>query len=149
VSKLFHVVQPEVAFFGQKDAAQVAVIRALVRDLLLPVEIVACPIVREVDGLALSSRNVYLSSEQRRQALTLYRSLLRVKEMYESGERDTPRLIGAGVEEFSREPGPNLDFLEIVDAESLEPLETARPAALVAVAGFVGSTRLIDNVVLS
>ncbi len=149
VSKLFHVVQPEVAFFGQKDAAQVAVIRALVRDLLLPVEIVACPIVREADGLALSSRNVYLSSDQRRQALTLYRSLSRVRELYEGGEWDTTRLISAGVEEFSREPGPRLDFLEIVDAESLEPLKTARRAALVAVAGFVESTRLIDNVVLS
>jgi len=120
VSKLFHVVQPEAAFFGQKDAAQLAVIRTMVRYLLLPVEIVACPIVREADGLALSSRNVYLSSEQRRQALTLYRSLSRVKELYEGGERDTTRLIGAGVEEFSREPGARLDFLEIVDAESLE-----------------------------
>jgi len=149
VSKLFHLAQPEVAFFGQKDAAQLAVIRAMVRDLLLPVEIVACPIVREADGLALSSRNVYLSSDQRRQALTLYRSLSRVREVYEGGERNTTRLISAGVEEFSREPGARLDFLEIVDAESLEPLETARPGALVAVAGFVGSTRLIDNVVLS
>jgi pantoate--beta-alanine ligase len=149
VSKLFHVVQPEVAFFGQKDAAQVAVIRAMVRDLLLPVEIVACPIVRETDGLALSSRNVYLSPEQRRQALTLYQSLSRVQELYEGGERDTARLIGAGVDEFSREDGVRLDFLEVVDADSLEPLETAEPGALVAVAGFLGSTRLIDNVVLS
>jgi pantoate--beta-alanine ligase len=149
VSKLFHVVQPEVAFFGQKDAAQVAVIRAMVRDLLLPVEIVACPIVRESDGLALSSRNVYLSSEQRRQALTLFRSLLRVQELYEGGERDATGLMAAGVEEFSREAGVRLDFLEIVNPDSLEPLELARPGALVAVAGFLGSTRLIDNVVLS
>ena len=149
VSKLFHVVQPEVAFFGQKDAAQVAVIRAMVRDLLLPVEIVACPIVRESDGLALSSRNVYLSSEQRRQALALLRSLLRVQELYEGGERDATGLMAAGVEEFSREAGVRLDFLEIVNPDSLEPLELARPGALVAVAGFLGSTRLIDNVVLS
>jgi pantoate--beta-alanine ligase len=148
VSKLFHVVQPEVAFFGQKDAAQVAVIRAMVRDLLLPVEIVACPIVRETDGLALSSRNVYLTAEQRRQALTIYRSLSRVQELYEGGERDTASLIGAGVEEFSRDDEVRLDFLEIVNAESLEPLETAQPGALVALAGFVGSTRLIDNIVL-
>src|SRR5450432_3198358 len=148
VSKLFHVVQPEVAFFGQKDAAQVAVIRTMVRDLLLPVEIVACPIVREADGLALSSRNVYLNTEQRRQALALSRSLLRVRELYEGGERDAGRLIAAGIDEFSHEDGVRLDFLEIVDAASLEPLETAGPGALVAVAGFLGSTRLIDNVVL-
>jgi len=148
VSKLFHVVQPEVAFFGQKDAAQVAVIRTMVRDLLLPVEIVACPIVREADGLALSSRNVYLNTEQRRQALALSRSLLRVRELYEGGERDAGRLIAAGIDEFSHEDGVRLDFLEIVDAASLEPLETAGPGALAAVAGFLGSTRLIDNVVL-
>lgn len=149
VSKLFHVVQPEVGFFGQKDAAQVAVIRALVRDLLLPVEIVACPIVREVDGLALSSRNVYLNPEQREQALVLHRSLARVLEIYEKGERDVARLIAAGVEEFSREPKVRLDFLEIVDAASLEPLETAASGALVAVAGLLGSTRLIDNAMLT
>jgi pantoate--beta-alanine ligase len=148
VSKLFHVVQPEVAFFGQKDAAQVAVIRAMVRDLFLPVEIVACPIVREADGLALSSRNVYLNPEQRRQALALTRSLLRVQESYDGGERDAARLIAAGTKEFSREDGVRLDFLEIVDADSLEPLETAEVGTLVAVAGFLGSTRLIDNVVL-
>jgi pantoate--beta-alanine ligase len=120
-----------------------------VRDLLLPVEIVACPIVRESDGLALSSRNVYLSSEQRRQALALFRSLLRVQELYEGGEQDATRLMAAGVEEFSREPGARLDFLEIVNPDRLEPLEFARPGALVAVAAFLGSTRLIDNVVLS
>src|SRR5258706_1895262 len=148
VSKLFHVVQPDVAFFGQKDAAQVAVIRALVRGLLLPVEIVACPIVREADGLALSSRNVYLNLEQRREALALYRSLLRVRELYDGEERDVERLIAAGREEFSPEDAVRLDFLEIVNAESLEPLATAEPEALVAVAAFLGSTRLIDNLVL-
>jgi pantoate--beta-alanine ligase len=99
--------------------------------------------------LALSSRNVYLSSEQRRQALTLFRSLLRVQELYEAGERDATRLIAAGVEEFSRETGVRLDFLEIVNPDSLQPLELAQPGALVAVAGYLGSTRLIDNVVLS
>ena len=148
VSKLFHAVQPDVAFFGQKDAAQVAVVRAMVRDLLLPVEIVACPIVREADGLALSSRNVYLNLEQRRQALALSRSLFRVRELYDDGELDAARLIAAGMEEFSREPGVRLDFLEIVDAGSLESLETVEPGALVAVAAYLGGTRLIDNVVL-
>ena len=147
VSKLFHIVQPEVAFFGQKDAAQVTMIRRMVRDLLLPAEIVACPIVREADGLALSSRNVYLNAEQRRSALALSRSLMRVHELYESGERNSAQLITAGTEEFL-DSGVRLDFLEIVDAETLEPLESAEPGALVAVAGFVGITRLIDNVVL-
>jgi pantoate--beta-alanine ligase len=148
VSKLFHIVQPEVAFFGQKDAAQVAILRKMVRDLLLPIEIVACPIVREADGLALSSRNIYLNSEQRQQALALSRSLLRVQELYESGEDDVPNLIAAGLEEFSGEEGVRLDFLEIVDANSLEQLEAAESGALVAVAGILGSTRLIDNIVL-
>src|SRR5258706_6306863 len=114
VSKLFHVVQPDVAFFGQKDAAQVAVIRALVRGLLLPVEIVACPIVREADGLALSSRNVYLNLEQRRKALALYRSLLRVRELYDGEERDVERLIAAGKEEVFPGDGVRVEFLVIV-----------------------------------
>ena len=147
VSKLFHIVQPEVAFFGQKDAAQVTMIRRMVRDLLLPAEIVACPIVREADGLALSSRNVYLNAEQRRSALALSRSLMRVHELYESGERNSAQLITAGTEEFL-DSRVRLDFLEIVDAETLEPLEFAEAGALVAVAGFAGTTRLIDNVVL-
>jgi pantoate--beta-alanine ligase len=148
VSKLFHIAQPDVAFFGQKDAAQVAVIRAMVRDLHLPVEIVACPIVREPDGLALSSRNVYLNVEHRSQALVLHRALETVRVAYDCGERSSARLIAGGRDVFGVEAGVRLDFLEIVDAETLEPLETARSGALVAVAGFLGSTRLIDNVVL-
>ena len=147
VGKLFHVVQPDVAFFGQKDAAQVAVIRTLVRDLLLPVEIVACPIVREADGLALSSRNIYLSAEQRRSALVLSRALARVRELYEGGETDAVRLVAAGSELFL-ESGASLDFLEIASAENLESVATAGPGDLVAVAGFLGSTRLIDNLIL-
>ena len=148
VSKLFHIVQPDVAFFGQKDAAQVAVIRAMVRDLLLPVEIVACPIVREPDGLALSSRNVYLSAAQRKSASVLHRALMRVRELYEGEEADAARLIAAGAELFF-ESGAKLDFLEIVSAESLEPVATAGSGDLVAVAGFLGSTRLIDNLILA
>ena len=148
VSKLFHMVQPDVAFFGQKDAAQVAVIRAMVRDLLLPVEVVACPIVREADGLAMSSRNVYLSAEQRRKALALYRSLRRVQKLYEDGETNSEKLLRAGVEEFSREDGVRLDFLEIVNPLDLTALDDAMPGALVAVAGYLGATRLIDNLVL-
>ncbi len=148
VSKLLNIVQPDVAFFGQKDAAQVAVIRTMVQDLNLPVEIVACPIVREPDGLALSSRNAYLTPEQRKQALVLHRSLTRVRELYELGERSSTRLIDSGKNVFQQEPTVRLDFLEIVNSETLDPLDHADPGALVAVAGFLGTTRLIDNIVL-
>ena len=148
VSKLFNIVSPDVAFFGQKDAAQVAVIRAMVRDLNFPLEIVAGPIVRETDGLAMSSRNAYLTPQQRSQALALYRTLARVRELYDLGERDTEQLIGAGKRTFEREPAARLDYLEIVDPDTLAPLENAEPGALVAIAGILGTTRLIDNIVL-
>ncbi len=148
VSKLFNAVSPDAAFFGQKDAAQVAVIRAMVRDLNYPVEIIACPIVRDDDGLALSSRNVYLTPQQRKQALVLHRSLSRVQELYNLGERDSEQLIDAGKRVFEREPAARLDYLEIVDPDTLAPLEDAKRGALVAVAGVLGATRLIDNVLL-
>ncbi|HVN20472.1 MAG TPA: pantoate--beta-alanine ligase [Dongiaceae bacterium] len=148
VSKLFHIVEPERAFFGQKDAAQVAIIRRMVRDLKLPVEIVVCPIVREPDGLAMSSRNAYLSADERKRALVLHRSLLRVQEMVGSGERDGARLIAAGKEEFAREVGVRLDYFEIVDPDELDPVQRISGRALVAVAAYVGTTRLIDNILL-
>ena len=115
VAKLFHIVEPDAAFFGQKDAAQVAIIRRMVRDLNLPVEIVVCPIVREPDGLAMSSRNAYLSPEQRKQALVLHRSLMRVQELADAGERDAAKLVAAGREEFGEESSVRLDYFEIVD----------------------------------
>jgi len=148
VSKLFHIVEPDAAFFGQKDAAQVAVIRQMVRNLNLPVEIVACPIVREPDGLAMSSRNVYLDPQQRKQALVLQRSLLRVKKGWDAGERDAAKLAAAGKEEMMKEKSIRLDYFEIVDPDRLDPLETVTDSALVAVAAFVGPTRLIDNLLL-
>src|SRR5580698_3953595 len=148
VAKLFHVVEPDAAFFGQKDAAQVAIIRRLVRDLNFPVEIVACPIVREADGLAMSSRNVYLDPRQREQALVLQRALARVKKSWEAGERDSAKLMAEGREEGAEEKSVRLDYLEIVDPDSLDPVEDVGDGALVAVAAFVGSTRLIDNVLL-
>ncbi len=148
VAKLFHVVEPDAAFFGQKDAAQVAIIRRMVRDLNLAVEIVVCPIVREADGLAMSSRNAYLDGEQRKRALVLHRSLLRVQELAEAGERDAARLAAAGREEFSAESAVRLDYFEIVDPETLDAVEDVSGGALVAVAAFVGSTRLIDNVLI-
>ncbi len=148
VAKLFHIVQPDAAIFGQKDAAQVAIIRRMVRDLKFAVEIVACPIVRERDGLALSSRNAYLDLTQRRQAQVLYRSLMRVEEMWEAGEKNVTKLIEAGRGEIGRERSVRLDYFEIVDAENLDTVTNAERGALVAVAAFVGTTRLIDNVVL-
>ena len=148
VAKLFHIVEPDVAFFGQKDAAQVAVIRRMVRDLNLPVEIAVCPIVREVDGLAMSSRNAYLDAGQRKQALVLHRSLMRVKKLVGAGERDATKLTAAGREEIASESAVKLDYFEIVDWDTLDPVGDVSRGALVAVAAYVGSTRLIDNLLL-
>jgi len=148
VSKLFHIVDPDVAFFGQKDAAQVAVIKRMVRDLNFAVEIVVCPIVREPDGLAMSSRNAYLNPQERKQALVLHRSLMRVKELVAAGERSAAALVTAGREVFAAEPAVRLDYLETVNAESLDPVEEVCGGTLVAVAAYVGSTRLIDNEIL-
>ncbi len=148
VSKLFHIVEPDLAFFGQKDAAQVAVIRRMVRDLDFPVKIVVCPIVRDPDGLALSSRNVYLDAAQRKSALALSRSLRKVHEDFGRGERDAARLIAAGKRTLGEESSVRLDYFEIVDPDTLEPVGDIVRPALVAVAAYVGSTRLIDNLVI-
>jgi pantoate--beta-alanine ligase len=148
VTKLFHIVEPDAAFFGQKDAAQVAVIRRMVHDLNLAVEIVVCPIVREPDGLAMSSRNAYLDPQQRKQALVLHRSLMRVRALVDAGQAATAKLAAAAREEFRAEPSVRLDYFEIVDPDTLDPLESVSGGALVAVAAFVGSTRLIDNVLI-
>jgi pantoate--beta-alanine ligase len=148
VAKLFHIVEPDAAFFGQKDAAQVAIVRRMVRDLNFPMEIVACPIVREADGLAMSSRNAYLDPQQRKQAILLHRSLMRVKKSWEAGVRDAAKLLATGREEFAGEKSVRLDYLEIVDPDSLDPVESVAGGALVAVAAFVGPTRLIDNILL-
>jgi len=148
VAKLFHIVDPAAAFFGQKDAAQVAVIRRMVRELNFRVEIVVCPIVREADGLAMSSRNIYLRAEERKQALVLRRALIRVQELWLSGERNAVKLVEAGRDEIAREKGVRLDYFEIVDPDSLDPMGEALNGALVAVAAYVGPTRLIDNFML-
>src|SRR5919197_3299510 len=115
VSKLFHIVEPDLAFFGQKDAAQVAIVRRMVLDLNMPVDIVVCPIVREPDGLAMSSRNTYLDSQQRKSALVLHRALVQIEAVFGKGERDSSRLVAAGKEVFSKEPAVRLDYLEVVD----------------------------------
>jgi len=148
VAKLLHIVEPDRAFFGQKDAAQVAIIRRMVRDLNLPVEIVVCPIVREPDGLAMSSRNAYLDPAQRKQALVLHRSLMRVQQMAEAGDHVVSKLITAGRETAAEENSVRLDYFEIVDPDTLDPANDLSRGALVAVAAYVGTTRLIDNLLL-
>jgi len=148
VAKLFHIIEPDAAFFGQKDAAQIAIIRRTVRDLNMPVEIVACPIVREPDGLAMSSRNAYLDADQRQQALALHRALSEVQQRFDQGERCVARLIEPGKQVLQREAALRLDYLEVVNPDTLEPVESVAQRALVAVAAYVGPTRLIDNVVL-
>lgn len=148
VSKLFHIVEPTAAFFGQKDAAQLAVIRRMVLDLNFGIEIIACPIVREPDGLAMSSRNAYLSTPERRQALALSRSLNHVKDLFQQGETIAERLATAGRKAISAESGVRLDYFEIVNPDTLEEVEQATAGTLVAVAAYVGSTRLIDNLLL-
>jgi len=148
VSALFHIVEPDAAFFGQKDAAQVAIIRRMVRDLNIPVEIVVCPIVREPDGLAMSSRNAYLNPQQRRSALVLSRALRQIESAFNKRERSASKLIEVGTQVFAEEPSVRLDYLEIVDPENLDAVEQINSPALVAVAAIVGTTRLIDNVVL-
>ena len=148
VAKLFHIVEPDLAFFGQKDAAQVAITRRMVHDLNMPLRIVVCPIVREKDGLAMSSRNAYLDPQQRKQALVLYRSLMRVQTLADTGERNATKLMECGNQVMAEEPGARLDYFEVVDPDTLEPVADISRGALVAVAAFVGTTRLIDNVVL-
>lgn len=148
VSKLFHIVEPDVALFGQKDAAQLAIIRRMVGDLNFAVEVVGGPIVREPDGLAMSSRNAYLDGAQRRQAVVLHRALTQIVKMHGQGERNAAALVTRGKEEIASEPAMKLDFLEVVDPDTLDPAANVSGGALVAIAGYVGSTRLIDNVIL-
>ena len=145
VAKLFHIVGAERAYFGQKDAVQVAVLRQMIRDLNFTTELVACPIVRDEDGLALSSRNVYLSAAERRQALAIPRSLETMQELLADGRRDAASVLRAGTSVLNREPGLRLEFLEAVDPDSLETVRSVVPGTLVAVAAKVGKTRLIDN----
>ena len=149
VAKLFHVVEPDVAFFGQKDAVQLVLIRRMVRDLNMPVEIVGCPIVREKDGLAMSSRNAYLSAEERKSALVLNDTLQAIKKRFDEGEKNSEKLISAGMDIFRREPLVRLDYLDIVDPETLDPLPFINRDTLAAVAACVGTTRLIDNITLT
>jgi pantoate--beta-alanine ligase len=148
VAKLMIATEADRGLFGQKDAAQVAVLRRMVTDLRLPTKIVVCPIVREADGLALSSRNVYLSAAERTQALTLSRTIRLVEKLAAAGKREANALIEAAWQSFAAEPTIRVDYIELVNWETLKPIETAAPGSLFAVAAWVGATRLIDNTVL-
>jgi pantoate--beta-alanine ligase len=145
VAKLFLAAEPDLAFFGQKDAAQVAVLRRMVADLALPVKIVVCPIVREADGLAMSSRNRYLSDEERRQALVLSEALNSTHLLFFFGETDPSRFIESIRSVIATEPAIRIDYIAAVDWETLLPVEIVQEGTLLAVAAYVGGTRLIDN----
>lgn len=145
VSKLFHIVMPDKAYFGQKDAQQLAVIRHMVDDLDFGIEIVGCPIIREEDGLAKSSRNTYLNKEEREAALVLNQSLTEGKALMDAGETDAGKIRQAIVEKLESEPLAKIDYVEVVDWNTLEPVENAEEPVLVAIAAYIGKTRLIDN----
>jgi len=145
VSKLFHIVTPDRAYFGEKDAQQLAVIRRMVRDLNFGITIVGCPIVREEDGLAMSSRNTYLNTEERKAALILHKSLTLGEKLMKAGERDAEIIKAAMVKNMETEPLARIDYVEIVDAETLENVVKIEKPVLTATAVYIGKTRLIDN----
>jgi pantoate--beta-alanine ligase len=150
VTKLFNLVHPDRAYFGQKDAQQLATIRKMVLDLDMPIAVVACPTIRDADGLALSSRNVYLSEDERRQALSLSRGLTRAREAFEDGLTDAPTLRDLIRQTVEAQPLANIDYVSVADAATLEELEGPIEApALCSLAVRFGGTRLIDNVVLT
>ncbi|MCH5267924.1 MAG: pantoate--beta-alanine ligase [Lachnospiraceae bacterium] len=145
VAKLFNIVTPDRAYFGQKDAQQLAVIRHMVRDLDFGIEIVGCPIIREEDGLAKSSRNTYLNVDERQAALILSKALAKGKALLETGEKDAAKICQTILDDIATEPMAKVDYVEVVDWNTLEPVETVARDVLVAIAVFIGKTRLIDN----
>ena len=148
-SKLFHIVGPDRAYFGQKDAQQLAVIRRMVRDLNFDLEIVGCPIIREDDGLAKSSRNTYLSPQEREAATVLHKALMIGRKAIEDGENNTTIVKELIRQTIEAEPLSQIDYVEIVDFDSIEPIDEIRQNTLIAVAVYIGSTRLIDNEIIS
>ena len=145
VTKLFNIVTPDRAYFGQKDAQQFAVIKRMVKDLNMPLTITGCPIIREADGLAKSSRNTYLSIEEREAALVLSRSIFLGKEMGEKGERDCKKILAAMTAEIEKEPLAKIDYVKIVDLDTMQQVEKIDRGILAAIAVYIGKTRLIDN----
>ncbi len=148
VTKLFNIVMPHVAVFGEKDFQQVAVIRQMVADLDFPIKIQGVPTVREADGLAMSSRNAYLSVQERKDALVLYKTLEQTQSLVSQGEKDVDKLLEKAKNTILRAPGSRIDYINICDPDTLEDLETVAGPALMALAVFIGQTRLIDNKVL-
>lgn len=148
VSKLFHIIPADRAYFGQKDAQQLAVIRRMVRDLNFDIEIVGCPIIREEDGLAKSSRNTYLNPQERKAALVLSRSLEQAKKRIEAGERDAAAIKQCILDIIVEEPLARVDYIEIVDFDTIKPIQTVKGNVLAAIAVYIGKTRLIDNFIL-
>lgn len=148
VAKLFNIIAPDKAFFGQKDAAQVAILRRMVRDLNFNLEIVVCPIVREPDGLAMSSRNRYLSADDRHRALVLSRALRHIEQQVAGGETSAAALIATGLGVLANQPSARLDYLRVVDPDTLQDIPDIRKGALVAIAAWIGTTRLIDNILI-
>lgn len=145
VSKLFNIVTPDNAYFGQKDAQQLAIIKRMVKDLNMPLSIHGCPINREEDGLAKSSRNTYLSPEERKAALVLSRSVFLGEKMVKEGERDCKKVIVAMTEEIEKEPLAKIDYVKIVDLSTMQQIDTIEHGILAAMAVYIGKTRLIDN----
>lgn len=148
VAKLFNIVAPDRAFFGQKDAAQVAILRRMVRDLNFPLEIVVCPIVREQDGLAMSSRNSYLSADDRHRALILSRTLRHIEQQIATGVTSAAALIATGLGVLAQQPSARLDYLRVVDPDTLADIPDIGKGALIAIAAWIGPTRLIDNTLI-
>lgn len=148
VLKLFHIVVPDRAYFGQKDAQQLAVIRRMVRDLDVGVTIIGCPIIREADGLAKSSRNTYLNEKERQAALVLSRSLQAGKALMEAGETNAQAVRQAITDEINKEPMARIDYVDVVDFDTITPVETIQGTVLTAIAVYIGKTRLIDNFIV-
>ncbi len=148
VAKLFNIVQPTKAYFGQKDAQQLLVIKKMVKDLNMNLEVVACPTVREPDGLAMSSRNTYLKPDERKAAAVLYQSLKLAKQLWSQGEKDAEKIRRKMTELIQRQPLARIDYISIADNETLEELKEVKPPALVSLAVKIGKPRLIDNIVL-
>lgn len=148
VLKLFNIVKPDRAYFGQKDAQQLAVIKRMVKDLNVDTEIVGCPIVREADGLAKSSRNTYLNPDERKAALILNRSLKLGRELIENGETDAKAVIRAISDSINTEPLAKIDYVDVVDFDTITPVDKIGKSVLVAIAVYIGKTRLIDNFII-
>ena len=149
MAKLFNIVTPDRAYFGEKDAQQLAIIKRMVQDLNMPLTIKGCPIIREEDGLAKSSRNTYLSPEERKAALVLSRSVFLGKAMAEQGEKDADRIKAAMTAEIESEPLAKIDYVKIVDLKTMQQVKTINGGILAAIAVYIGKTRLIDNFMIS